>query len=257
MTAFCHAEVPLWDDISFHIDGNSKITCGNGSYEHPAPNAFSLPHVSSCPGSTPECRASCYVHGLAKNAPDTYQLYALNAVALHRALLMPSTAARSAEILGRWIRENASAGFRWHVSGDVMHERHADWIYQVCRNSPGVMHWIYTRTFAAVPILSCAENLTVNVSADAYNVKEARRVAALYRARVCYLTRDGSFPLLPEGSVIFPDYGLRGRALDEPTDAPWWQSLTTEERRMVCPADFFGQSQAHRCGPCNKCLVKP
>ena len=74
-TQFCSATIPLWDGLAFHLDGNSKVTRSNGSYDAPAPNAFSLPHVTTCPGSTERCRASCYVHGLKLNAPtDPFQL---------------------------------------------------------------------------------------------------------------------------------------------------------------------------------------
>lgn len=256
MTQFCVAEIPLWDDLSFYVDGNSKITRENGSYKEPKPNAFSLPHISSCPGSTKECRASCYVHGLAAGSPEVYKLYALNAAALHNVLSMEFDMQHAAAILGEWVAANAPAGFRWHVSGDVMNANHAHWIAMVCRHAGQVPFWIYTRTTWAVGILQTADNLTINVSADAANYAEARLVAVNRGVRLTYLTRDGSLPAdLPPDSVIFPDYSLRGRSLPVATDAPWWQGLTHDQRRSVCPADFFGQSEAHRCGPCAKCLV--
>ncbi len=59
---------------------------------------------------------------------------------------------------------------------------------------------------------------------------------------------------LPAGSVLFPDYELRGRALAKPTDAPWWQSLTQAQRKMTCPVDQFGASESLRCGVCTKCI---
>jgi len=133
---------------------------------------------------------------------------------------------------------------------------HAQWIVDVCHASRDVQHWIYTRTFEAIPALLCAPNLTVNVSADVDNYAQARDVATVYGLGLCYeATGDGAVPAhLPD--VIFPDYALRGRDLERPTSAAWWQSLTHEQRQNVCPADFFGQSEAHRCGPCNKCLVQ-
>jgi hypothetical protein len=79
-------------------------------------------------------------------------------------------------------------------------------------------------------------------------------VAELYHARITYFSHDGTLPELPDGSIIFPNYSVRGRDLDKPTTHPWWQSLSPRERKMVCPTDFFGQSEAHRCGPCDKCL---
>jgi hypothetical protein len=256
-TQFTFAEVPLFDGLSFWIDGNSKITWDNGTYDAPAPNALSLPHIATCPGSTERCRTSCYVHGLKANAPEVYRRYELNELTLHSVLMSKGRAGIAAFKLATWIRQNARGGFRWHVSGDVFGPHHADWIVSVCRLASSVPFWIYTRTLPVVGQLVAAPNLAVNVSGDRHNGVEAAAVAAKHGARLCYLVSalDEVIPPLPSGSVIFPDYPLRGRNLPEPTDAPWWRGLEVEERRQVCPADFFGQSEQHRCGPCKKCLV--
>lgn len=256
-TQFTFAEVKLWDHLSFFIDGNSKVTRSNGTFAEPRPNAFSLPHIATCPGSTDRCRASCYVHGLKRDAPEVYRKYELNEMALHSALFDDSTANHAAALLAGWIAENATGGFRWHVSGDILSMDHAYWIEDVCRRAPEVSFWIYTRTLAAVMVLKRAPNLAVNVSADRDNYEAARAEATRWDARLCYLVsaQDETVPDLPSGSVLFPDYPLRGRSLLRPVEAPWWQVLDAEQRRQVCPADFFGQSEANRCGPCGKCLT--
>jgi hypothetical protein len=270
-TTFIHTRVPIGlgihdgAELHFVIDGNSKITAGNGSYSKPAPNALSFPAASvegpgkgPCPGSTAICRSTCYVRGLASAVPEQYAAYKENEATLALLLSLPAWALlEAADALGAWITHNASAGFRWHVSGDVYENPgHARFIRHTCHRSQGVRHWIYTRTFAAVPELIRASNLTVNVSADAENYSEAFMVATRYRCRIAYeATGPGDIPRdLPAGSVIFPDYPLRGRSLPIATDAPWWHTLTHAGRSMVCPADFFGQSEQHRCGPCDKCI---
>jgi hypothetical protein len=255
-TQFCSATIPLWDGLAFHVDGNSKVTRSNGSYDAPAPNAFSLPHVTTCPGSTERCRASCYVHGLKKYAPDVYATYEANERAVHAVLLDDRDADHAAVLLAGWVAVHARGGFRWHVSGDVFSTEYAHWIVDVCRRAPRVPFWIYTRTLAAVRVLELAGNLTVNVSADKDNFAAARDVAARSGAHLCYLVsaHDEVLPELPPGSVVFPDYPLRGRSLLVPTEAPWWRAITAEQKKMVCPADFFGQSEQNRCGPCKKCL---
>lgn len=273
-TAFCGEVIPLdlWDSegnqLSFFVDGNSKITAGNGTYADPRPNAFSLPAASveryvdqdgipsnACPGSTSICRASCYVKGLAKHAPDLYHAYKANDHVLRLLFATGDAwATHAADVLAAWIRAHAPAGFRWHVSGDVQSIDHADWIAQVCERAPAVPFWIYTRTLEAVPYLM-APNLALNISADRGNLERARRTAYAYGARLCYLSDDGTVPELPEGSVIFPDYPLRGRDLPSPTDHAWWAGLTHEQRAMVCGVDFFGQSENMRCGVCTKCLI--
>jgi hypothetical protein len=254
-TAYVFEEVPIGKVGSLYIDGNSKITVGNGSYENPKPNALSLPHISTCPGATSECMASCYVYGLQKNAPEVYKKYAFNEHTINKILLSESLMYDTSRVLGNWIGTNCPDGFRWHVSGDVMSVRHANWISRVVQESLGVRSWIYTRTFEIVPILALTKNLVVNISADAANYQEARKVATEHGLKVCYMTRDGRLPDdMREGEVIFPDYSLRGRDLDKPTEHDWWKSLSIEHKRMVCPPDFFGQSEQHRCGPCDKCL---
>lgn len=259
-TRFVYSPVDLGAGVTIYVDGNSKITAGNGTYDAPSPNAFSLPHQSTCPGATPSCLASCYVHGLEKHAPALYALYRQNERALHRVLMAPEGRARSARTFGAWIAEHCPGGFRWHVSGDVMHARHASWIAHVATCSPGVGHWIYTKSFHVAGLLANAPNLTVNLSADRDNYAEARATLRCgWGDRICYMSQspDDVPADLPPGSVIFPDYPARGRKLEAPTEHPWWQARAPAERAMVCGADFFGQSDSMRCGPCNKCMVRP
>lgn len=252
-TSYVFTNVNLRNKVTLYIDGNSKITVGNGTYDNPVPNALSLPHISTCPGATDSCIKSCYVYGLQKNAPDVYSKYCQNERAIHRLLMSSDSGAVE---LADWISKNCPNGFRWHVSGDIMNDRHASWIVDVASYSKEVMHWIYTRSISLVPLLSNSQNLTVNISADKDNWEEAKNMADIYGVRLCYFTNDGFVPEdLPEGSVIFPDYSLRGRDLDKPTSHNWWQGLSQVHRKMVCPADFFGQSEQHRCGACDKCFI--
>lgn len=289
-TSFCAVKLEGPDGYLW-IDGNQKITAGNGSYADPKPNAFSLEaqavvdreeidrqgdvisERTHCPGSTAVCRSSCYVHGLEKHASDTYALYRHNSREIRRILSNPTDgmnwlAIEWGEVFAKWINENAQGGFRWHVSGDIFSAAYARWIAFVVSRSVDADHWIYTRSFGKGletvldPLLDL-DNLALNLSCD----RENYTAAVLYKAAVesrqmstpvqlCYLTDDGALPAdLPIGSVIFPDYNLRGRGLADPTDSPWWQGLTNEQRAMTCPVDFFGKSPNLRCGPCRKCLL--
>ena len=254
-TTFAHASVRCgrW---TLHLDGNQKITAGNGTYAEPATNALSTLAMWDCPGSTPACRASCYVQGLAKAQPELYALYGLNSRAIREILVAsPAQRSESARDLGRYIAQHCRGGFRWHVSGDIQSETHAEWIVEVCRNSHNVDHWIYTRTFDAevLDALTFASNLTVNLSADPDNLYVALAAADHHGLRVCWMQRDTSPPPdgLKYGDVIFPDYLLRKKS---PQGSAWFTSLTQEQRRMVCPVDYFGKSEHIRCGVCKKCL---
>jgi len=240
------------------IDGNEKIAC-DGTYEDPAPNAISLVHKEDCPGSTETCRRDCYVHGLKAAQPDLFAAYQENSRTIREILADDVLSVEWVVALADWVNRNARGGFRWHVSGDVLDRRHARWIQAVCHCAPEVTFWIYTRTFSCIPALVEAPNLVVNVSADWDNYHEARAVALRYGLRLCYY-QDAERPeplCLPDGSVIFPAYGLRGRGMERPTEHEWWRGLMARERRMVCPVDFFGKGRSLRCAVCRRCLRHP
>lgn len=253
-TAFCVEKVEyrgqhLW------LDGNQKITAGNGTYDDPKPNALSTVQVEDCPHRTPTCESTCYVHGLEKHANETHQKYRHNSQAI-REILAKGDVPGWVATLAEWITNNAEGGFRWHVSGDVFSMEYAEFIRDVALASPTVMHWIYTRSFPFVEPLTDAPNLIVNLSADQDNYEAARETAKRLHLRICYLTVDGSVPGdLDDDAVIFPDYSLRGRSLDKPTDHLWWKGLPPRNKKMVCPVDFFGKSESIRCGVCVKCMV--
>jgi hypothetical protein len=253
-TAFCAAKLDgpggfLW------IDGNGKITAGNGTLDEPKPNAFSLVHIEDCPGSTPTCRASCYVHGLHKHAPDTFALYEHNSREIRRIIESPHDL-EWANILAHWMTANCAGGFRWHVSGDIFSLVYAKFITTVCSYSPNVDHWIYTRSIQYAPNLMEASmtrggNLAINISADRDNYDQAREVADRLGLRVCYMTQGVTPGTMRNDDVIFPDYALRGGNAEGQS---WFGALPANYKAMVCPVDYHGKSERRRCGPCDRCL---
>jgi len=249
-TAFCAAKIEGPDGYLW-IDGNGKITVNGGSLDNPKPNAFSLLHITDCPGATTTCKQLCYVFNLEKFAPETYELYEHNSEKIREILDGPYLA-RWAQEMGDWITENCNGYFRWHVSGDIFSAKYANFIRSVCLYSPDVQHWIYTRSFFIISKLCAIENLTVNLSADKDNYTHAKATSEAFDCRICYLTTDGNVPDdLPDGSVIFPDYGLRGG-----TEAGklWFEGLSPQYKSFVCPVDFGGKSEKRRCGPCDRCI---
>lgn len=262
-TAFCSVQLEgpggsLW------LDGNGKITAGNGTLLDPKPNALSLlpgntderRKAGHCPGSTSVCRASCYTAGIEEHQAATFALYAHNSAMLDELLALPARwQVEWADVLGSWIAENAAGGFRWHVSGDVASESHAEWIAEVCLASPSVRHWIYTRSFDQAEPLAEISNLALNLSCDADNYEQALRFRERFGGRLCYLTTDGTTPNLPMESIVFPDYALRVREGNpEPT---WLAALPRHTRKGVCPVDLLGKTEQRRCGPCSMCLDDP
>lgn len=246
-TKFTDLKVQIGESTHVFFDGNSKV-----SGIDPVPNCFSLVAIDDCPGSTAVCRRECYVAGLKAHAPDLFAKYQHNSAVMrrivatgsltdewHRAVIAFANHAR---------RHAATTGFRWHVSGDIFSNHYAMFIATVCRRAPSVNFWIYTRSFQWLGRFKHLRNLTVNLSADEDNLEQVREFHEAWGYRICYMATSDWNPFLPEGSVIFPSYALRGR------DHTWWQGLSAAQRRMVCPPDFFGQSPALRCGPCRKCL---
>lgn len=255
-TEYCFEKLEGPHGQHLWMDGNGKITAGNGTMAEPKPNAFSLLQVSDCPYATETCKKACYVHNLEEAEPELHAMYAHNSKTIREILAQEDWGnfySWSNEV-ARWIRHNCTE-FRWHVSGDVFSSKYAKWIVEVCRLTPNVTHWIYTRSFPYVEILVKADNLVVNLSADKDNYGAARMCSAANGPghsvlRICYLTEDGTIPAwdLIKGDVIFPDYGLRG-------DDSWYRMLPAKHKRMVCPVDYRGKSEKLRCGPCRKCMV--
>ncbi len=238
------------------LDGNSKI-----SGWKPVANAFSLVEIQDCPYRTPTCEKVCYVHGLKKYSPETHERYEHNS----RVVRWTPNLKDIGPALAGYITEHCQeTGFRWHVSGDIFSDNYAHWISDIVFFTPKVRHWIYTRSFPMIGWLLDVPNLRLNLSADRHNYWLARRVweqhkDAPSRPHICYLADgDGEVPEdLPEGSVVFPDYSLRERAVSPAagrTGSQWYQSLRPEVRAGVCPVDFHGAREDRRCGPCRKCL---
>tara|TARA_Y100000310_G_scaffold344774_1_gene459403 strand:- start:7247 stop:8026 length:780 start_codon:yes stop_codon:yes gene_type:complete len=241
-----------------HFDGNGKSTWGNGSYDEPQPNSLSFPHIDSCPYATKTCKDSCYVHGMEEKKPELLDLFAENYQVVRQILLPKYEKGSIAGVksIANWISDNASGGFRWHNSGDIFSRSYACFIRDICIASPGVQHTIFTRSFPFITPLMEAPNLAVNISADMDNWKQANIMAKRTGARITFLTAGTlpkSFPV--RDTVIFPDYHVRGSQLNKPTSSLWWNKLDLNQQKMVCPADFFGQGENRRCGPCDLCLT--
>lgn len=248
--------MPDGNILTFWFDGNGKITVGNGTFVEPTANSFSLVQIKDCPFATPICKSVCYVHRLEEAEQAVHSKYQHNSRVIRLVLADPAYRLAAENNFSAWIQRHCSQGFRWHVSGDIISLEHAQFIRSVCDKAASVPFWIYTRSFPYVEPLLGAKNLAINLSADKDNWHNALELHNKLNLRVCYMTVAGEVPQnLPKGSVIFPSHELRGRDLPNPLNAWWWQSLMPKQKQMVCPPDFFGQSEHLRCGPCKKCLV--
>lgn len=81
--------------------------------------------------------------------------------------------------------------FRWHSDGDIFAAWYARAIRRAVLATPGVDHWLYTRSLGLVRhLLPAPKNLAVYISADSFNVVRAAKVAGRYGLPVAMLAND-------------------------------------------------------------------
>ena len=89
---------------------------------------------------------------------DEYQIADMVREALKHPLWAPAMALQ--------INSKKVKYFRWHDSGDVQNLDHLNKIYEVCRLSPDVKHWMPTReAWVKDHLASCPDNLIIRLSA--------------------------------------------------------------------------------------------
>jgi hypothetical protein len=167
------------------------------------PNAFYLPAGpldmgGSCPGHTAAC-VNCYAAGLESWAPGFRRSASANLATLEhlyrcggsRAVVRALVAIveRSADL--QRVAGVVRPAFRWHSDGDIFSAWYARAIRRAVLATPGVDHWLYTRSLGLVcHLLPAPENLAVYISADSFNVVRAAKVAGRYGLPVAMLADD-------------------------------------------------------------------
>tara|TARA_R100000231_G_scaffold110446_1_gene81824 strand:+ start:326 stop:769 length:444 start_codon:yes stop_codon:yes gene_type:complete len=74
--------------------------------------------------------------------------------------------AMAVQILSKATRGKKVKFFRWHDSGDVQNLEHLHKIYEVCKRTPEVKHWMPTReAWIKDHLEECPENLIIRFSA--------------------------------------------------------------------------------------------
>ena len=70
------------------------------------------------------------------------------------------------QAMAQQINSKKTKFFRWHDSGDIQDLKHLAKIFEVCRRSPDVNHWLPTREAWIKAFLpECPENLVIRFSA--------------------------------------------------------------------------------------------
>lgn len=154
------------------------------------PNAWPLPAGppdmgGTCPGATAAC-SGCYAAALESAYGGLRRMVAANGAAIDHALrcggigtaavLLTAAVRRSVE-LQRADGVTAPV-FRWHSDGDISGPQYARAMRRAILATPTVEHWSYTRTLGAVRMFDGVPGFRLYVSADAYNIRAAARVAA-------------------------------------------------------------------------------
>ena len=117
---------------------------------------FNLPRSITCPGKTPVCSRVCY----ADKAQRMYKRAAAKRRANYAASKLPDFVKKiTAELLAPLRKKRLHGPFvghsqttyityqRWHESGDVYSQGYLNKIFRVCRNTPRVVHLMYTKSF--------------------------------------------------------------------------------------------------------------
>jgi len=162
-------------------------------------NSWSLPAGplewgGSCPGATAACQG-CYAANLETAYSNLRALVSRNLATVEHALEcggIGTAAALLVALVNRSVEQQRNAhvarpSFRWHQDGDIFSERYARAIRRAILETPGVDHWIYTRTLGAVRLLQGTPGLRLYVSVDRHNWRQAARVAARWGAPVAIL----------------------------------------------------------------------
>ena len=120
-------------------------------------SVFNLPRSITCPGKTPVCSKVCYADKSQRMYKTAAAKRMRNYIASQRPdfvekitaeLLAPLRKGRVMKAISP-VRTAAAciASHRWQESGDVYSQMYLDKIFQVCRNTPRIIHLMYTKSF--------------------------------------------------------------------------------------------------------------
>ena len=234
-------------------------------------NAWPLPagpveRGGSCPGSTAAC-VNCYGAGLETYSPP-FQRGAVSNLDALRHLYDCGGVRLVSRALVAVVRHSEQAqraygvvapAFRWHSDGDVFAAWYARAIVRAVDATPGVEHWVYTRSLGLVGILAKARGLSLYVSADRFNVDRAARVAARHGVPLAMLAGDTAeaAALWARVAVVAP--GVLIERAPVPCPVSRWTGdaygvaghvVGADGRRASVKRDALGIGACVACGVC-------
>ena len=192
--------IPATDRPQLRLSRDRKISpyvvrARSGKSFRALPNAFGLPagRAASCPGATRVCETVCYAGRLELAYTSLHRMLEHNLRCLRDcgddvAEMVSILAPLVDEFVAECERAELRAGrpvprwFRIHWDGDFYSLPYAQAWRQTVLRYPEVRFWAYTRSFRpalnVVPVLRGVPNLTVYLSVDVANYRDAQRVLA-------------------------------------------------------------------------------
>jgi hypothetical protein len=206
--------------------GNTKL--GEGIY------TFSLPAVTTCPGSSPACRKECYaLRGRFRFLRKAYRRYLAASKADNFAPQM------AAEIRRRW-----AGCVRIHVSGDFYSAEYVRKWVAVARACPGTRFFAYTRSWRNADIVEALEELARcrNVRLW-YSCDHDTGIPAHVPSRVKLAwMQTVADDLPPRADLVFRVQRLRKTVAKRVALA------------LVCPVENGATGHRTDCGRCRVCI---
>lgn len=144
--------------------------------------AFNLPAMTSCPGATDKCKAVCYANS---------GRYLMNGkwTTDHNWSVIQKDPTAVERI--RWPRSKDVQDFRLMSAGDIFSLEFGRSVFKMCDLNPHLGFWAYSRSFAILRELlterSVPENLTLFVSADEDNLRQAREMSRKFGLPIAYM----------------------------------------------------------------------
>jgi protein gp37 len=143
------------------------------------------------------------------------------------------------------VHEEKVAYFRWHDSGDLFHAEYAKAVFEVCRRTPEVLHWLPTRMGALLARLvrsgeKLPPNLAIQVSCHAGGILEKAQHAAIYQIRN-----------LQPNARIGVTYAHAGSKSRKVTAAEVGSAFG--DSAALCPATVATNSADRVCTGCRRC----
>jgi hypothetical protein len=114
---------------------------------------WNLPAMTTCPGRSPWCAASCY------NGDPRSDVFPIDAWRANLTAVEGAPEETAAKVLSLLEAAPKPVAVRLHSSGDFCSESYIDWWAGLISQTPKVRYWAYTRSWAVAGLMPRLESL--------------------------------------------------------------------------------------------------